>query len=456
VPAAEAAAGRAALQATDGENEGRETLDPPPPRSRPVSALRSARVREGGPRTARLALITALVALGLAVPAAQSSPPGGPTIVNGEQAAPGEYPAHGHLLWDWAGDGFDADDGICGGTLVGSRQFLTAAHCVVDLDDEPMPASDFRVDLAEHDLEDATPPDPYTVTAVDVHVAFGSEHMQNDVAMLTLDRAAPYPPLRVIGADESSRWAPGTPARIIGWGATEEGGDVSNVLLEAEVPIVDDEACEDDYASWLLQMDPSTMVCAADSSPPYQDTCQGDSGGPLMVHDGPSFVLVGITSWGNGCARPNYPGVYTRLGAPALNDWVASHIPASPPPPPPPTPPPPTPPPPTPPPPSPPPPAPPPPAPSPPPPPPPPPPAEPAPQPQPRVVRCAVPRLAGKTLVGARRTLTRANCRLGAVKRSYSARVAFGRVIRQQPTAGRRLARYGRVSLVVSRGKRKR
>ena len=67
-----------------------------------------------------------------------------------------------------------------------------------------------------------------------------------------------------------------------------------------------------------------TMVCAGNGS---ADTCQGDSGGPLMVSDGSFLVLAGITSWGGPCNSPTQPGVYTRLGAPALNAWVRDRVP---------------------------------------------------------------------------------------------------------------------------------
>ena len=66
------------------------------------------------------------------------------------------------------------------------------------------------------------------------------------------------------------------------------------------------------------------MVCAGDGN---TDTCQGDSGGPLMVSDGSFLILAGITSWGIGCADPSFPGVYTRLGAPAINQWVRDRVP---------------------------------------------------------------------------------------------------------------------------------
>jgi hypothetical protein len=230
--------------------------------------------------------------------------------VGGTPASPGEYPAQGWLVLDTPSEPeFDSE---CGGTLVGSRWFLTAAHCVVGV-------TAFLVLLGDNDLQ---PPnsDWYGVAAVDVHAAYNAITNQNDVAMLRLDRAAPYQPLRVIDASETTIWAPGTVARIVGWGATAEGGPPADLLQEADVRIVGDALCQSAYELNAPPMDPGTMACAAE---PGRDTCQGDSGGPLMVRDAlGAWALAGITSWGLGCARPEFPGVYTRLGAPGLNDWV--------------------------------------------------------------------------------------------------------------------------------------
>jgi hypothetical protein len=380
-----------------------------------------------------LALIAATAGLLLAPSAAQSGA-SEPTIVGGTPASQGEYPAQSFLEFD-VGLGW-----YCGGTLVAPTKILTAAHCATEFGGE-VPAASVTAYMGENDRDNFAAADVYVVSDIDVHIDY-------DAAMLTLSTASTHQPLRVIRADETSLWAPGVMATIIGWGTTSFEGEESNELLEAEVPIIGDAECDDAYGSYF---DADTMVCAYDG---VHDTCQGDSGGPLMVASGSGFALAGITSWGFGCADEGYPGVYTRVGAAALNTWILTHVgSASPPPPgpPPPAPPPP----PTPPPPPAAPPAPPPSPPAPPPssPPPPPPPVEP--QPIPRVVRCVVPRLKGKTLLAARRTLVRANCRLGRVTRRYSVSVRSGRVISQRPAAARRLARNTRVSVVLSRGKKR-
>ncbi|XP_032782705.2 trypsin [Daphnia magna] len=104
------------------------------------------------------------------------------------------------------------------------------------------------------------------------------------------------------------------PAVIAGWGTTSSGGSISSILLKANVTVLANSVVATQYGSSFL---PLAMLGAA---APGKDTCQGDSGGPLYV-DG---VQVGITSWGYGCADPEYAGIYTRVTT--YVNWITETV----------------------------------------------------------------------------------------------------------------------------------
>jgi len=267
-----------------------------------------------------LCLPSALLLALLLSAAAVAAPPGG-RIINGTFASQGEYPAQGYLSIDLDDDG--AGDAFCGGTLVGTRQFLTAAHCATDDVGADLPPSAFEVRLGDVNRSPVSP-DSYEVVANVTHELYNPVTFRNDVAMLTLARTTTYEVARVVDNTETSLWAPGTLARIVGWGRinpTPGNTTTSQFLREADVPIVTDQRCSDSYGADFFV---DTMVCAADApgTAAPRDTCNGDSGGPLYVPDGGFFALAGLTSWGDGCANPAKPGVYTRIGADPLNAWV--------------------------------------------------------------------------------------------------------------------------------------
>jgi secreted trypsin-like serine protease len=265
----------------------------------------------GGP--ARLACLGTLLTLALCAPAQAANQP---RIINGGPASPGEYPAQGELQRN--------GQFICGGTLVSNRYFLTAGHCTAEDDGTELPFQQFRVKLGNVGQGAGQ---EFQFSFLDVHddYVLPNDIPDNDVALFTL--ATPVPaslePMRLIEAAETGLWAPGRQARLIGWGLTDPGDNSSDsqALLETSAPMRSDTDCQAGYGS---DFHPASMVCAGDGS---TDTCQGDSGGPMIVSDGHFLALAGITSWGFGCANPSFPGVYTRLGAPAFNDWVRQRVP---------------------------------------------------------------------------------------------------------------------------------
>lgn len=112
---------------------------------------------------------------------------------------------------------------------------------------------------------------------------------------------------------------------VTGWGTTSEGGSLSNILQEVTVKYYSQESCKAIYKSAVTD----SIMCAGIPEG-GKDACQGDSGGPLVISTSTSssnknqsstaLLLVGVVSWGIGCAEPNFPGVYTRTSH--FADWI--------------------------------------------------------------------------------------------------------------------------------------
>jgi len=238
-----------------------------------------------------------------AAPTTALAPTAQPRIIGGSRANITEYPWTVYLRTP---SGFQ----YCGGTLVGESSVVTAAHCTAT----SAPGEVFVVAGREDKMSDGGV--VAAVSRIWVHPSYDRVHFRNDVSVLTLDRALPFATLPLATPADGNLYTPGAAADILGWGTTETGG-ASRYLLRATVPVGNDGYCGQAYGQ---HYDPGAMVCAGYPEGGV-DTCQGDSGGPLVV----GGRLIGITSFGIGCAEPGYPGVYTRVAT--YSDVIAAQLP---------------------------------------------------------------------------------------------------------------------------------
>jgi secreted trypsin-like serine protease len=233
--------------------------------------------------------------IGGAATQALAAPPtsNSPEVVGGTRAAQGEFPFMVRLSMG------------CGGALYTRQIVLTAAHCVNGSGNN----TSITATTGAVDLQDGT---RITVRSTRVLQAPGYNGNGRDWALIRL--ASPINDSRVATLPVASTTAfnSGT-FTVAGWGAATEGGRQQRFLLKASVPFVGDAQCRAAGGSYggLIT---NEEICAGNLANGGVDTCQGDSGGPMFRRDNANnWVQVGITSWGEGCARPGKPGVYTEV-----------------------------------------------------------------------------------------------------------------------------------------------
>ncbi|XP_072933138.1 proclotting enzyme isoform X2 [Epargyreus clarus] len=235
----------------------------------------------------------------------------GGRIVGGTESKPGAWPWMAAIYLH----GSKRREFWCGGTLVGKRHVLTAAHCTRDSKQRPFPARQFSVRLGDVDLaRDDEPSRPVTlrVTAVRAHEQFSRVGFYNDIAVLVLSenvqKSKYVIPICLPNGDLSRQTFDGLMATVVGWGTTRYGGGESSRQLEAKLPVWRNEDCDRAY----FQPITDTFLCAGYARGGV-DACQGDSGGPLMLQANGRWTQIGVVSFGNKCGEPGYPGVYTRV-----------------------------------------------------------------------------------------------------------------------------------------------
>ncbi|NWU60067.1 TMPS5 protease, partial [Dromas ardeola] len=243
--------------------------------------------------------------------------PGAARVVGGTEVSPGR--------WPWQVSLYQGSRHHCGGSVLAREWIVTAAHCVHRhavflLGHRRLRASAWLVFAGVITHGSIKQEDGVLVKKIIYHPLYNDSSLDYDIALMKLQV-----PLNFSGAIRAVCLPPshqdlfqGTQCWVSGWGYTRpDQGQVTETLKEALVPLIGTRRCNSScmYAGELT----ARMLCAGYLRGKI-DACQGDSGGPLVCQDGFTWSLVGIVSWGQGCAEPNHPGVYTNVAQ--LLPWI--------------------------------------------------------------------------------------------------------------------------------------
>ncbi|XP_055637867.1 transmembrane protease serine 9-like [Toxorhynchites rutilus septentrionalis] len=234
-------------------------------------------------------------------------------IVGGHNADPNE--------WPWIVALFNNGRQFCGGSLIDDIHILTAAHCVAHM--SSWDVARLSAKLGDHNIRTNTEVQHVErrIKRLVRHRGFDSRTLYNDVAVLTMDKPVPFSKsVRPVCLPEgSSRTPAGMTATVIGWGSLRENGPQPSILQEVNLPIWSNNDCSSKYGAAAPGGIIESMLCAGQAA---KDSCSGDSGGPLMVNNG-RWTQVGIVSWGIGCGKGQYPGVYSRVTS--FMPWITKN-----------------------------------------------------------------------------------------------------------------------------------
>eukprot|EP00918_Siedleckia_nematoides_P026337 GHVU01056802.1.p1 GENE.GHVU01056802.1~~GHVU01056802.1.p1 ORF type:complete len:272 (+),score=11.49 GHVU01056802.1:31-846(+) len=232
-------------------------------------------------------------------------------IVNGVEARINEFPYQLNL-----GYPSNPTGAWCGAVLINDKWGLTAAHCMAG---ESASAVEVRIGAHDRTTRDGI---RSTLLSFLMHAGYNSNTLENDIAVIEFPsigefNAAWYPACQPNAGNDYAE----STSVVSGWGTTSSGGSQPSILRYTRLPVMTELECADIFGPGGFRYG---MMCAGwrDSNP--SDSCQGDSGGPLTVKNGSGrFEIVGLVSWGYGCASTT-PGVYTRVSF--FEAWINLNI----------------------------------------------------------------------------------------------------------------------------------
>ena len=234
-------------------------------------------------------------------------------IINGKNAPKGRYP---YIVSLTTQKGHE-----CGGTLIAPDIVLSAAHCkVISFD---------TVLIGRHNFDDDSEIyETFVVEKTSIHPKYESESSDSmlnyDFMMIKLYGQSRYPVVKING-NPNIPGSSGDTVHVMGWGVMNlQTKALASVLQEVDVKYIPNDQCNqvEGYFSIdgieqkisLSGKITETMMCAKGTN---EDACQGDSGGPLIIAGKSAYgfddLLIGVVSWGIGCAHESFPGVYARI-----------------------------------------------------------------------------------------------------------------------------------------------
>ncbi|XP_047997515.1 chymotrypsin-1-like [Leguminivora glycinivorella] len=243
-------------------------------------------------------------------------------IVGGSQAAEGSVPymvamSQGLLVRSF----------MCGGSVVGPRLVLTAAHCIESAYSLGRLSTSLRVTVGTNrwNLGGQT----YSLDRNVTHQHYVEELIKNDIGLLITTTDIVYSSTVRPVALSFEQVGPGVPSRVAGWGRVRTGGAISTLLLELLTETIDDQLCveatklaaiewKELYNMDAPEVDPALEICTFHSH--GHGTCNGDSGSALVRTD--TQQQIGVVSWGFPCAA-GAPDMFVRVSA--YRDWLLSN-----------------------------------------------------------------------------------------------------------------------------------
>lgn len=238
-------------------------------------------------------------------------------IIGGYQSDQGAHPWMVAVATKNSSNEFNST--FCGATLIHAQWAITAAHCMFyGENNTPLNNSQIELYIGTHVLDDGQA-QHHDVSAIIVHPSYDSSTFQHDIALLRLST----PSSQAVAHLAAVKPGAGYTVLTAGWGRLNEipieggssPGNFPHALYEVNVITLDNTQC--DQGQGLLD----SHLCAGIIPGGGKDSCSGDSGGPLILNNQGQETLVGIVSYGYGCAQAGYPGIYTSVAS--YRDWIA-------------------------------------------------------------------------------------------------------------------------------------